>query len=211
MSRPHQWTAIVPVKDFRSAKSRLHGADAPTDRLARAFLEDMLEALRSVDGIVDILVATHDPVVEAVVANAGAATVDDRGHPGINAAAARAAAVRRPGTGIAVLVSDLPCLTGPCVELALGLAALHPVSFLPDLDGTGTSMWMSPHGEGLPTHFGADSRRAHADAGAVDLVDAHPDAAARLRPARLDVDTEVALTAAITEGVGPRTEKVLTE
>ena len=199
----------MPVRDFQSAKSRLGGARVATDRLARAFLEDVLAALSRAQGITDILVATHDPSVAAVVTESGARTIDDHGHPGINAAAAHAATFRAPGTGIAVLVSDLPCLTDEAVDLALRLAEPHPTSFVPDLEGSGTSMWLSPHGAGLPSHFGVQSRRAHGAAGAVDLVISHPDAADSLLPARLDVDTESALDRAVAHGVGPRTAAAL--
>lgn len=199
----------MPVRDFRSAKSRLGDARVPPDRLARAFLEDVLDALRQAQGITDIIVATHDPAVEDVVAKIGAMTIDDQSHPGINAAAAHAATFRAPGTGIAVLVSDLPCLTGEAVDIALGVAEPHATSFVPDLEGSGTSMWMSPLGAGLPSHFGVQSRAAHSAAGALDLVIAHPEMTDSLLPARLDVDTEAALDRAVAHGVGPRTAAAL--
>lgn len=203
------WTVVVPVKGFDSAKSRLRRDGTETGALARAFLQDMLAALGAAQRVAQVLVATHDAAVEEVARAAGAVTVDDRGHSGINAAAAHAATRRAPGTGVAVCVSDLPCLTAEAVDVALGLGATHATSFLPDLDGTGTSMWMSPRGAGLPSHFGVDSCQAHARAGAVNLVDAHPDAAEALRAARLDVDTDVALNAAFAAGVGPATAALL--
>ena len=209
MTERTSWTAIVPVKDFRLAKSRLHQAPVPTDRLAQAFLEDMLAALSAASGIDQVLVATHDPDVQAVADAAGARCVDDRGHPGINAAAQHAAELRSPGTGIAVLVSDLPSLTGQAVDLVLGLAVHHPTSFVPDLEGTGTTMWLCPRGAGFPSHFGVDSRRRHTEAGAVDLVQTHPGAAEALRPARIDVDTEDALQCATVLGIGRHTSVAL--
>ena len=199
----------MPVKHFHAAKSRLRTAEVPSDRLARAFLEDLLAVLTASDAIEEILVATHDEDVAAVAEAAGATPVDDRGHPGINAAAAHAASVRPPGTGVVVFVSDLPCLTRAAVAQALDLATGHRTSFVADADGTGTSVWLSPDGAGLPTHFGVDSRRAHRAAGAVDLVQAHPDAALSLLPARLDVDTAVALERALEQGVGPRSAALL--
>lgn len=204
-----RWTAIVPVKDFRSAKSRLRRADVPSERLARAFLEDMLGALRASHAVAEIRVATHDPAVAEVAASAGAVAVDDRGFPGINAAASHAARTRASGTGIAILVSDLPCLTDSAVGLALELASRHATSFVADADGTGTSMWLSPHGVGLPARFGPDSRQAHLTTGAVDLTAQYPREAPGLLPARLDVDTEAALDTAIQAGVGPHTADVL--
>lgn len=209
MSADRRWTAIVPVKDFRAAKSRLRAAEVPSDLLARAFLEDLLGVLSTSSTITEVLVATHDAAVEDVAAAAGATTVDDRAHPGINAAAAHAASLRRPGTGVAVFVSDLPCLTGSAVAQVLDLACAHRTSFVADADGTGTSVWLSPEGAGLPSHFGSASRQAHIAAGAVDLVQAHPDAAPLLLSARLDVDTAPALERAVAHGVGPRSAALL--
>lgn len=203
------WTAIIPVKAFRSAKSRLERSHVPVDELARAFLQDVLAALHATAGVTEVLIATHDPEVEQVARAAGVRTVNDQDHAGINLAAATAAAARVPGNGVLVLVSDLPCITSNAVAAALSLAAQHPTSFVPDADGTGTSMWLSPSGAGLPSHFGEDSRRAHVAAGAVDLIAHHPQAAPDLLPARLDVDTESGMTRAREHGVGPHTAALL--
>ncbi len=205
-----RWTAIIPVKDFDAAKSRLRSPDAPSHHLARAFLQDTLTALADVPGIVRVIVATHDPVVADVAHALGASVVDDTAHPGINAAALHAAAMREEDSGVLICVSDLPCLTSETVALALDLGSDHDTSFIADLDGSGTTMWLAPHGDGLPSHFGADSRSAHRAAGAVDLVDEYPDADPRLLLARRDVDTQEALIDAARLGPGPFTIATLT-
>lgn len=202
------WTAIIPVKSLASAKSRLTHA-RPGD-LALAFLLDVVAALQSTPSVVDIIVVTSDPDVSAAALAAGARVVDDSRHPGINAAAAWGARNRRHPGGTAVLVSDLPCLTADSCALALALAGEYRTSFLPDAEGTGTTMWCATEGQDVRTAFGVDSRRAHAAAGAVDLMEHHPQSAAGLVPARRDVDTPDDLAAAIALGVGAHSGRLVT-
>lgn len=200
------WTVVIPVKSLAEAKSRLaDGVDAPS-ALALAFLGDTLEAVAAAPAVVRIVVVTSDPVAAATAAEHGAVVVDDRGHPGINAAAAAGAeAARADGTAVAVIVSDLPCLTPRALATVLELADGHPRSFLADRDGSGTTMWLAGPDQPVGSRFGAESRAAHRADGVVDLVDQHPEAVAALLPARTDVDTVAALEQALAVGVGPRT------
>lgn len=208
------WAVILPVKGLTAAKSRLAaGTRAPGD-LAMAFFQDAMTAALSTPRVARVIVATSDDDVRAAAESAGALVIDDAGHPGINAAARWAAErwVESSGahvTGIAVMVSDLPCLTWEALDAALGLAEGHPTSFVPDLDGTGTTLWCATAGHGVEPHFGLQSRAAHLAAGAVDLVTAHPYASARLAPARCDVDTEAALELARGLRPGPATLALL--
>lgn len=197
---PLDWTVVMPVKSLSTAKSRLSHPHPGT--LSLAFLQDALSAVRSTQSVTEVIVVTGDPEVAAVAAGCGCRTVDDAGHPGINAAAAWGAASRTGTGGIAVMVSDLPCLTPAACESALALAAGHATSFLPDVDGEGTTMWFAAPGQEVRTSFGIGSRRAHAAAGAIDLVECHPDAVAGLLPARRDVDTRDDLAHARAIGVG---------
>lgn len=200
------WTVVIPVKSLAEAKSRLaDGVGAPS-ALALAFLRDTLDAVAATPGVVRIVVVTSDPVAAATASEHGAVVVDDAGHPGINAAAAAGAeAARADGTAVAVIVSDLPCLTPAALAAVLELADGHTRSFLADRDGSGTTMWLAGPGEPVRSRFGAQSRSAHRADGVVDLVDAHPGSDAVVLPARTDVDTVAALEQALTVGVGPRT------
>lgn len=203
------WTVVIPVKALASAKTRLAGeVDAPAD-LALAFLRDVLAATVATPAVARVVVVTGDPTVGEAAESLGAVVVDDTAQPGINAAARHGARFGQRGSGTAVVVSDLPCLRAESLTLVLGAAGLHPRSFLPDLDGTGTTMWFCGPGEPVDPRFGAASRAAHADAGDVDLVTAHPELVAALETARLDIDTADALDRAITLGVGPSTASAL--
>jgi 2-phospho-L-lactate/phosphoenolpyruvate guanylyltransferase len=203
------WTAVVPVKSLSNAKSRL-ATDVPSaGALASAFFQDTVSVLTAATGVRGVLVATSDPEVSALAVAAGARVVSDAGHPGINAAARHAASRAPRDAGILVVVSDLPCLTPASVEAVLALASHHRTSFLPDADGTGTTMWLCGPGEAVDPRFGVGSARAHRATGAVDLVSSPRDDADVLRPARRDVDTADALRQAVALGVGPATRQLV--
>lgn len=204
------WTAILPVKGLDSAKSRLASTWPHPDALALAFVEDAISALSSAAGVARIVVATSDPRVTAVARGAGCAIADDAGHEGINAAVREAARGCPDADRFLVLVSDLPALDAAAVDAVLARASDHLTSFLPDADGTGTTMWCTTDPGMLDTAFGADSAQAHARAGAVNLVDVSgPGQAELLARARRDVDTNEDLDRARHLGVGPATSALL--
>jgi 2-phospho-L-lactate guanylyltransferase len=194
-----RWTVIVPVKGLGSAKSRL---SPDGSAVALAFLADVLTAVRECTIVADAVVATHDPTVAALAREHGADVCEDRAHPGINAAA-RFAAQGRSGP-IAVLVSDLPCLTADDLAAVLQDAVDHERAFVRDADGTGTTMLLALTAGDLDPHFGPGSAAAHAATGAVDLTETGD-----FPRARRDVDTVEALADAVALGVGPATRAAL--
>jgi 2-phospho-L-lactate guanylyltransferase len=199
-----RWTAILPVKDLASAKSRLSETWPARDQIALAFVRDALRALTESGSIEEVLVATSDPRVTEVALDCHASVVDDSHHAGINEAVAWAARQRPTAVALLVVVSDLPALSPGAVDTVLRLAEIHASSFLPDASGTGTTMWCTTDPSHVNTHFGAGSALAHARSGATDLSigQEHSDALAR---ARRDVDTTEDLEAALALGVGPAT------
>ncbi len=198
------WSVIIPVKALHAAKSRMNAAIPPAE-LAFAFFEDTLAAAVACPQVSEVLVATQDARIAARGRSQGCLVVRDSEHPGINAAVAWAADHARAADRLAVIVSDLPCLTPEALGSVLGAAAGHATAFLADADGTGTAMWFATDGATVRTHFGADSRASHQAAGAVDLVDAHPASAQAWTVARRDVDTAAALDDAALLGLGEHT------
>lgn len=203
------WTVVIPVKALPHAKTRLAEDVATPADLAVAFLRDTLAAVQATAAVERTIIVTADPVIAALADRAGAIVVDDSAHPGINPAARHGAGHRSPDSAIAILVSDLPCLTPAALTVALDAASGHPHAFLADLDGTGTTMWFADAAAPVEPRFGLNSRAAHTDAGDVDLVHVHPTLADALLPARLDIDTLAALERAVTVGVGPATAEAL--
>ena len=103
--------AVVPVKRFDLAKGRLADALADDERrqLARAMLEDVLDALAATPEVDRVLVVTREPEVAALAMAAGAATVAETGQ-GLNAAVKTGAEAARAGEAQA-----LPLLVGVMV------------------------------------------------------------------------------------------------
>ena len=113
----------VPVKDLVNAKQRLIPALSPTERreLARAMLEDVLDALAAAPGGVGVVTAGSGG--RAVARAAGVACLaesDNRGHTAAVALAQREAVA----AGVArflTLPGDVPCVTA--LEIAALVAA----------------------------------------------------------------------------------------
>jgi 2-phospho-L-lactate guanylyltransferase len=199
------WTVVLPVKTFSAAKSRLDLPDSGV--LARAFLSDVLAAAGGCARVGQIVLVTSDPEVGAFAANSGVRVVTEKA-PGINPAAAEGARARHGSGPVAVLVSDLPCLTAHDLAGILDAAAEHAVSFLADAEGSGTTTWCTT-GPDVATAFGVGSRSAHVDAGAIDLAATAPWGS--WRRGRRDVDTPADLAAAVALGCGPATTDALND
>jgi len=204
------WVAVVPVKGTPEAKSRL--GDLPDrGRLAEAFALDTVAALLDTPLITRVIVVTADEAVAAHLEALGAAIVRevprrDAADDPLNAAIRQGVEAARadcPGCGIAVVTGDLPALTVADVEAALGLAAAHERSMVPDEEGTGTTALLALAGVEFTPRFGLGSRAAHEAAGHVPL--GLPATAS----IRRDVDTVDNLAEALRLGVGPRTSALI--
>ncbi|MFD4421608.1 2-phospho-L-lactate guanylyltransferase [Agromyces sp. NPDC058484] len=204
------WTLVIPVKALAAAKSRLAPAVTPPVRLAlaRAFALDTIEtsnAARSVDRIV---VVTGEVDLDAHLPH-GVDVLHESPGAGLGSAVELGvAAARSDGdVAVAVLLGDLPALHTDGLESALHAAARHPLAFVPDADGTGTTLVTAQVGESFTPAFGDRSAARHAAAGFTDLVEAEPDS--MTSGVRRDVDTVEALEDALLAGVGPHTAEVV--
>lgn len=193
---------MIPTKSLPDAKSRL--LDATVDRAAHARLvlairADTIAAAAAAAGVARIVLVTD--VSEAP----GTDMVVVQSRPGLNAAlseGAEHAAAHWPADGVAALVGDLPALRHQQLADALALAAGHVRAYVPDAQGSGTTMLTATAGRPLRPSFGAGSAARHA-ASAAALV-----AGAGLRA---DVDTTADLEAAVALGVGVATSAALAE
>jgi coenzyme F420-0:L-glutamate ligase/coenzyme F420-1:gamma-L-glutamate ligase len=212
-----RWTVVVPFKGGPDAKSRLaaqHGALAlaahvDRSRLALAFLRDTLGAVRVARGVGRVLVVSGAPRLAQHLDGLADVVVPDPG-TGLNTAVAAgvaAAQAEDPATWTAVLVGDLPALTGDDLESALDAAVAagrdgHPYAFVPDRDGTGTTVITVAPGAAVSSRFGAGSAALHRAAGYAELS---LPAASTLR---MDVDDPAAL-AATRDRFGPVSRDLL--
>ncbi|MEJ5914926.1 2-phospho-L-lactate guanylyltransferase [Pseudokineococcus sp. 1T1Z-3] len=216
---PTRWRVVLPVKGGPTAKSRLGGEAAARGELALAMAMDCLEAVLRTPGVERAVVVTGDAEVGRRAHGVGAVVVVPSSPVGhrtpLDAAVAdgvRAAAggqLDGAGTGVAVLLADLPALDP--VELARALAEAAGAladgacaALLPDAEGSGTALLAAAGPEGLRTAYGAGSAERHEALGARRLAPV-PD----LPTVRRDVDTPADLQAARRLGLGRRTRALL--
>ncbi|MBV9792952.1 MAG: 2-phospho-L-lactate guanylyltransferase [Actinobacteria bacterium] len=203
------WVVVVPVKVLARAKSRIAPlAGSRRAELALAMVTDTISAVMASPVAGRVIVVTDDPVAAAELSAAGATVVPDEPNVGLNEAlvygAARAAR-RWPGSGIAALSGDLPALRPEEMAVALRAASSWPEAFVPDVQGSGTTLYTARPGVMFRPSFGPDSRVRHAAQGAAEL----------LLPGtpglRRDVDTGEDLRAAARLGLGARTSALAAE
>ncbi|HXP58734.1 MAG TPA: 2-phospho-L-lactate guanylyltransferase [Streptosporangiaceae bacterium] len=200
------WAVVVPVKVLARAKSRIAPlAGSRRAELALAMVADTISAVMASPVAGRVIVVTDDPVAAAELSAAGATVVPDEPGEGLNEAlvhGAAAAARRWPGSGIAALSGDLPALRPEEMAVALRAAASWPEAFVPDLQGSGTTLYAAGPGVAFRPAFGPDSRLRHAAGGAAELL------LPGIAGLRRDVDTGEDLRAAARLGLGARTSAV---
>ncbi|WP_221176381.1 2-phospho-L-lactate guanylyltransferase [Nocardioides marmorisolisilvae] len=194
-----EYALLIPVKDGRTAKSRLGvGDDGERAQLMAAFARDAISAAAAVPGTAVHVVGDEAALAE-VLDGLEVTVLPDEGEGQLNRALSRAAErLARPDLAIAVLLADLPCLR--TADLASALSDGHDRRFVADAAGTGTTLLVAPAGSTLDPRFGPGSAAAHRQSGARPLD-------AELASLRLDVDTTDDLEAALRFGVGVHTAK----
>lgn len=203
------WSIIVPVKRPEIAKTRLSEAVGDLrPALARAFAADTVAAALACPAVELVVAVTDDIAFADEARRLGAVVIADAPDAGLNAAlrhGAQEARTRRPDLAVAALSADLPALRPDELTLALTTAAEHPVSFVGDQAGLGTTLYAVLPGTPFSPRFGGRSRAAHRAAGAVELL------LDGISSVRRDVDTEVDLWDALRLGAGPRTKVIAAE
>jgi 2-phospho-L-lactate guanylyltransferase len=106
--------AVLPVKPFACAKTRLAGVLAAGERaaLAQLMFEDVLDVLTACHDIfAGTLVITSDPQAAALARRRGAAVLADVAGSGINAAVTYAIRQLHADDALLVVPSDIPQVT----------------------------------------------------------------------------------------------------
>ncbi|GAA1684133.1 2-phospho-L-lactate guanylyltransferase [Microcella alkalica] len=204
---------VIPVRGGDRGKTRLDVEQARRSALAAAFALDTVAAARAASLVGEVVVvgALAEPVDGVrVIADPGggllAAVLAGLGALRMSTAQAGAGADAGAGAGpapTAVLLGDLPALRPVELDDALAAAALHERAFVPDAEGSGTSLIVARVGVPHAPRFGPDSAARHRAAGYVEL--ALP-AGSGLRH---DVDTLDQLRAVASLALGPRTRALL--
>lgn len=168
------WTAVVPIKAWRSAKSRLGVAGHLREELARALTLDTLDTLTSHPSIREVVVVTADPEVADEARRRGATVLDEAtAEDPLNDAVRQGCAwVTAHGDGPTVVVpADLAYLSAEVLSSALAALADAGRSHVPDLDGTGTTLLAAPAASAIDPHYGIGSSALHASSGFRRLED----------------------------------------
>jgi 2-phospho-L-lactate guanylyltransferase len=136
--------AIVPVKPFNQAKSRLAAVLSPQERetFSRGLLTHTLDVLAQVHEVERVLVVSRDTEALMLARAHGAHTVTESGAPELNRALTRAtqAAVSLGAPAVLVLPIDLPLLAVDDVERVLALnGEAHSAVISPDRHENGTN------------------------------------------------------------------------
>lgn len=183
-------TAILPVKRFDAAKSRLSaGIDRERRRaLAEAMLGDVLEAIGAARGIERTIVVTAEPRAAALARAASAEVVSERAEDGHSEAAGAgiAAALEQGARCVALLPGDCPLLDPR--ELDRLLTGIPPsyAAIVPDRHGAGTNALVLAPPDALRPSFGEGSCQRHVAAARKAGI---PFAVERLPSLALDLDT----------------------
>jgi 2-phospho-L-lactate guanylyltransferase len=158
--------AIVPVKPFHKAKSRLSKVLTGKEQvsLRRRMLTHTLETLAKIPAVERTLVLSRDSEVLALARDYDARTVSERGNPHLNRALVRASLVAQ-GYGVSavlVLPADLPLVTKDDIEKLIASSGNPPeVILAPDRKGEGTNAILSSPPGLIEYDFGAKSLSTH--------------------------------------------------
>src|SRR4051794_32747305 len=152
--------AILPVKSFGRAKSRLGGAFADRPALAAAMVADVLDALAAVPALDAVIVVTAERSAADAARAAGASVVHDPAEAGQSAAARRGIEAAGDADRVLLVPGDCPALDPD--EVTGLLANTEPVVIVPDRHRTGTNaLLLTPPGVMAPS-FGEGSFARHA-------------------------------------------------
>lgn len=201
MDPARDWQLIVPIKPTSLGKSRL-AATGGGSRLAAAIAEDTVTAAAECPLVEAVFVVTADRELGASLSRIERVhRVTELAPRGIAAAVDAGLAAVGVAPRLAVLLGDLPVLDPAELAEALAAAQGQGRAFVPDAEGTGTTM-VTADGVRLLAAFGPGSAAAHRVAGLVAL---ELPAASGLR---LDLDTPERLDE-LAGRFGPATRAVL--
>jgi 2-phospho-L-lactate guanylyltransferase len=207
-------TAVVPVKRFAVAKSRLApGVDeARKPALVAAMVADVLEAIGRARQVERTIVVSQEPLAAELAAAGGAELVSDFDDASHSAAALAgvSAATAAGARCVALLPGDCPLLDPRELDRMLTGVPDSYVAVIPDRHGTGTNALVLAPPDAIKPSFGEGSKERHVAAARAAGI---PFGVEELSSLGLDLDTPadiVALTMAVERGGGAkRTAKAL--
>ena len=163
-SVPLQTWAVLPVKPFDDAKSRLRDVLDPEQRrdLARGLMLQVLDVLLSCEAVDRVLVITADAEAQTIASERGAVTLTEAG-TGLNAALdqARRFATNGGATRLIVVAGDLPLLAAADIEALISTGEDAAVVIAPDRKREGTNALMLTPPNAIDFRYGESSFQRH--------------------------------------------------
>jgi 2-phospho-L-lactate guanylyltransferase len=157
--------AILPVKRFALAKTRLSEQLAPPQRhrLAQAMVADVLDAVLATGGLDAVVVTNEDPVA-TLARSRGAAVLADSSESGQSAAALIGVhhALQGGYERVLLVPGDCPALDSEALATLLARADPPPaVTIVSDRHGSGTNALLLSPPDAIEPGFGPDSFERH--------------------------------------------------
>lgn len=174
----NNWSAIVPLRSFATAKSRLrtHLTDEVVEDLVREVSASLLRELAGSTAVARILVVSDADLSEELTTGGGADLVETLVQApggGLNEAVAEAADqvwTEDPASPLLVIHADLPYVTTAEIEHLLAEAeALGQDAFIADQTGRGSTVIALQPGSFRRAAFGTGSAARHAASGFAEI------------------------------------------
>jgi 2-phospho-L-lactate guanylyltransferase len=205
--------AILPVKRFELAKTRLRSALDPAARgaLAQAMVADVLDALLGSSALDAVVVVTNAAAVAKLAGAAGARVLSDPHESGQSAAALVGIewAIADGYERVLLVPGDCPALDGAAIDTLLRAAPAPPsVTAVADRHGEGTNALLLAPPQVIEPGFGPGSLERHRTRALASGAAWHT---LELPGLLLDIDTaeDLAALRAVRSSAGPRTRAAL--
>lgn len=160
---PAAW-ALVPIKPFATAKSRLEGLLTRDEcaRLAEEMARDVLRALHAAPDITGIAILSTEPRLAALAEAAGARLYAERDGEDYRAALGRVAAdlAAHGARHLLVVPADLPVLSSSDVQQLLETHT-GGITICPAASDGGTNALLLSPPTAIPFLYGPDSAARH--------------------------------------------------
>ncbi|MEX2479633.1 MAG: 2-phospho-L-lactate guanylyltransferase [Gammaproteobacteria bacterium] len=160
--------AIVPVKRFSNAKTRLASVltEAERESLAIAMLNDVLRAVREAHLVAGVVVVSHEVRARYAVERIGGLFVEESGS-GLSAAIRQGAQwlATHGQRGMLMVPGDVPLVSSAEVDRIIEQHRGMPaVTLVPDREHDGTNALAATPPEAIPFAFGRGSFNRHREA-----------------------------------------------
>ncbi len=165
-----QTYAIVPVKRFENAKTRLSSMLDIDDRirLSSLMLEDTLQILSVAASLTQVIIVSADKRAEAIATKYGANFLREEKEKGVNSAVALADiyCMKQTADATMVIPQDLPLLDAIDISKACELAENESrcIVICPSLRYDGTNMLLRKPPSAIATFYDTDSYNMHVKA-----------------------------------------------